>query len=66
MPKHDVSDQTIECEICRSAGPLHYRVRTRLLKTWTLVCPTCWPTLKSQPDYQYGGTRKANRRSRRR
>ena len=64
MPGHDISHQTIDCELCKASGPLHYRVRTQLVKTWTMVCPECWPKLKSQPGYQYGGTRKANRRNR--
>ena len=41
MPPHDISHQTIDCELCRTSGPVHYRVRTRLLKTWTMVCPHC-------------------------
>jgi hypothetical protein len=48
----------------QALGPIHYRVRSALAPQWQLVCPLCWPTLRAQPGYRYGGTRKANRRRR--
>jgi hypothetical protein len=30
------------------------------------VCETCWPNFREQAGYRYGGTRKANRRKRKR
>ncbi len=59
-------DRTLSCDCCASPGALHYRVRTDATATWIFVCPSCWPLLKSQDGYRYGGTRKADRRSRRR
>ncbi|RNC93078.1 MAG: hypothetical protein ED554_04630 [Synechococcus sp. YX04-3] len=58
--------RSLSCDCCASAGELHYRVRTDALTEWIFVCPSCWPELKAQPGYRYGGTRKADRRRRRR
>jgi len=52
------------CDGCGGAGPIHYRVCSELKPEWQLVCPQCWPILREQPGYRYGGTRKANRRQR--
>lgn len=56
--------ETMCCERCQAHGPIHYRVSTALDPQWQLVCPQCWPSLRAQPGYRYGGTRKANRRRR--
>lgn len=52
------------CERCQASGPVQYRVQTALTPAWQLVCPQCWPLLRQQDGYRYGGTRKANRRER--
>ena len=52
------------CDRCRGTGPIHYRVCSAVEPEWQLVCPQCWPALREQPGYRYGGTRKANRRQR--
>tara|TARA_B100000161_G_scaffold24995_1_gene14770 strand:+ start:219 stop:548 length:330 start_codon:yes stop_codon:yes gene_type:complete len=54
------------CDQCRQPGDLHFRVSTTRLKDWILVCESCWLNLRSEEGYRYGGTRKANRRKRRR
>lgn len=54
------------CALCQTPGPLHYRVRSEVIKEWTLICPQCWLLVERQPGYQYGGTRKASRRRRKR
>lgn len=56
--------EAFRCDRCRSTGPIQYRVRSDLEPQWQLVCPQCWPALREQPGYRYGGTRKANRRQR--
>ena len=58
--------QMIACALCQSTGPVHYRVRSSVIKDWTLICPQCWSRIEHQPGYQYGGTRKASRRQRKR
>ena len=58
--------QTIDCALCQLPSPVHYRVRSDLIRDWSLICPQCWSRVASQPGYQYGGTRKANRRRRKR
>ena len=54
------------CEHCRQPGDVHFRVMTARLADWILVCETCWPNFREQAGYRYGGTRKANRRKRKR
>ena len=54
------------CEHCRRPGGVHFRVTTDRQTGWILVCETCWPNFHSEAGYRYGGTRKANRRKRRR
>ena len=54
------------CEHCRQPGDVHFRVCTEQLAEWILVCKTCWPNFRDQAGYRYGGTRKANRRQRKR
>ena len=53
-------------EHCRQPGDVHFRVSTTRLADWILVCETCWPNFREQAGYRYGGTRKANRRNRKR
>ena len=55
-----------QCDCCGRAGPLHYRVRSDARPEWRLACPECWEPISRQPGYRYGGTRKANRRQRKR
>ena len=54
------------CDHCRQPGDVHFRVSTARLADWILVCETCWPNFREQAGYRYGGTRKANRRKRKR
>ena len=54
------------CDQCRQPGDLQFRVSTTRLKDWILVCESCWLNLRSEEGYRYGGTRKSNRRQRRR
>jgi len=54
------------CDHCRQPGDVHFRVITARLADWILVCETCWPNFCEQAVYRYGGTRKANRRKRKR
>ena len=58
--------QSLACDQCSSHGPIHYRVKTAAQPSWQFACPSCWNKLHHQPGYQYGGTRKANRRERQR
>ena len=58
--------QSLACDQCSSHGPIHYRVKTAAQPSWQFACPNCWNKLHHQPGYQYGGTRKANRRERQR
>ena len=46
------------------SGELHSRIRTQASGSWRFACPTCWQRQSQEPGYQYGGTRKANRRQR--
>ena len=54
------------CDQCSRQGPIHYRVKTAEQPNWQFACPSCWNNLQHQAGYQYGGTRKANRRERQR
>ena len=54
------------CDLCGLRGSVHYRVCSDINTQWTLVCRECWTTISAQPGYRYGGTRKANRRKRKR
>jgi uncharacterized protein (DUF924 family) len=56
--------EAFRCERCQAPGPIHYRVCSNVEPKWQLVCPQCWPLLREQHGYRYGGTRKANRRQR--
>ena len=58
--------QSLACDQCSSHGPIHYRVKTAAQPSWQFACPNCWNKLHHQTGYQYGGTRKANRRERQR
>ena len=58
--------QSHACDQCSSHGPIHYRVKTSAQPSWQFACPSCWNKLQHHPGYQYGGTRKANRRERQR
>ena len=54
------------CDHCRQPGDVNFRVITARHADWILVCETCWPNFREQAGYRYGGTRKANRRKRKR
>ena len=56
----------MRCDSCSETGLIHYRVSTRADRAWRMVCPKCWALVQLQPGYRYGGTRKANRRLRKR
>ncbi|MEM8829336.1 MAG: hypothetical protein AAGE96_08270 [Cyanobacteria bacterium P01_G01_bin.19] len=47
------------CDRCKNLVDIRYRVQYQELSDWILVCPDCWQTVKSQPQYRYGGTWKA-------
>lgn len=65
MPGHH-GQSTLNCDCCQAEGPIQYRVRSDRVEGWMFVCPTCWPRFQAQAGYRYGGTRKANRRQRKR
>ena len=56
----------LSCDRCQRGGTTHYRVRSDNTGQWIFVCPGCWPAIHTEPGYCYGGTRKANRRQRKR
>ena len=58
--------RNFSCELCQQSSAVQYRVRSSLHPQWTFVCPDCWPVRRAEEGYQYGGTRKSNRRERRR
>ena len=55
---------SVTCDYCGKEGPIQYRIRTAASPEWMFACPVCWKVQSEEPDYQYGGTRKANRRKR--
>jgi len=63
MPRSD-GQPALNCDCCEQAGPLHYRVSSDQCDGWIFVCPSCWPRIRAQEGYRYGGTRKAGRRKR--
>lgn len=65
MPGRD-GQSGLNCDRCQSKGPIQYRVSSDQIDGWLFVCPTCWPQIETQPGYRYGGTRKADRRKRKR
>lgn len=63
----EIFDQTdLNCERCQAEGSVQYRVSSDTSDGWIFVCPACWPQFRQQEGYRYGGTRKANRRRRKR
>ena len=62
----DVSTRNpaMNCDCCGIEGPLQYRVSSDQCEGWIIVCPSCWPKIRLQEGYRYGGTRKADRRKR--
>ena len=62
----DVSTRNpaVNCDCCGIEGPLQYRVSSDQCEGWIFVCPSCWPKIRLQEGYRYGGTRKADRRKR--
>lgn len=65
MPRRH-GQPTLSCDCCQAEGPIQYRVSSDRIKDWMFVCPTCWPRFQTETGYRYGGTRKANRRQRKR
>ncbi|MEL6497942.1 MAG: hypothetical protein AAF937_04535 [Planctomycetota bacterium] len=43
------------CESCGGAATRLHRIKTAT-RDWTLVCETCWPAIRDEPGYTYGGT----------
>ena len=43
------------CERCGEASARLYRVKTNA-RDWSLVCDACWPAVRAEPGYAYGGT----------
>ena len=62
--KPSLSMKTMRCDYCGQDGSVHYRIRTEVSATWRFACPKCWKVQSQEPQYQYGGTRKAKRRQR--
>ena len=56
----------MRCDFCVQEGSLHYRIRHGRSLEWRFACRSCWAEQSRLPGYQYGGTRKANRRQRQR
>lgn len=52
-----------ECEQCKKAQSLLYRVRVQEIASWIFVCAACQTTVKNQASYQYGGTWKHKKRN---
>jgi len=59
-------ESDFSCDLCRLAGPVQYRVCSHSEPQWKFVCRTCWTRVAAQQGYRYGGTRKADRRRRKR
>ena len=51
------------CNICKKKGLVQYRVVNTQEKDWIFTCENCWKDFAKTQGYRYGGTRKANRRS---
>ena len=51
------------CDICKKNGLVQYRVVSAKQKDWIFTCKNCWQEFTKTEGYIYGGTRKANRRS---
>ena len=51
------------CDICKKNGLVQYRVVSAKQKDWIFTCKNCWQEFTKNEGYRYGGTRKANRRS---
>ncbi|MEO1717615.1 MAG: hypothetical protein AAFR76_10930 [Planctomycetota bacterium] len=43
------------CEACGGESTRLYRVKSAT-RDWTLVCDACWPNIRDEPGYTYGGT----------
>ena len=59
-----VENQGHQCDVCRCSGETHFRVTSDKQKGWLFVCPSCWSSVAQDLGYRYGGTRKSNRRQR--
>ncbi|MEL7332305.1 MAG: hypothetical protein AAFN12_08645 [Cyanobacteria bacterium J06560_2] len=63
--KTKVKDSSKACELCQQQVDLRYRIQHDATEKWVLVCSPCWHRVQpNNPYYRYGGTWKANRRSR--
>ena len=51
------------CDICKKNGLLQYRVVSDKQKELIFSCKNCCQEFTKNEGYRYGGTRKANRRS---
>ena len=56
----------MRCDFCAEESGLQYRIRHDRSPDWRFACSACWVIQSQRPGYQYGGTRKANRRQRKR
>ena len=65
-PTRNLCQTDLNCERCQAEGSVQYRVSSDTSDGWIFVCPACWPQFRQQEGYRYGGTRKANRRRRKR
>ena len=61
-----MAENDFSCDLCRVAGPVQYRVCSQSEPRWKFVCRTCLTSVAAQQGYRYGGTRKADRRRRKR
>ena len=62
MATQAVRSRIKACTRCHLVGPTLYRVVADASGVWSLVCPACQDSLKTQPFYRYGGTWKADKR----
>ena len=56
----------MRCDFCAEQSSLQYRIRHDQCPDWRFASSVCWAIQSQSPGYQYGGTRKANRRQRKR
>ena len=61
-----MAEKSFSCDHCGLTGAVQYRVYSGSEPRWRFVCRECWMTVSAQQGYRYGGTRKANRRRRKR
>ena len=48
-----------DCDICKSSGKIHFRVKSNNHTKQIFCCKTCWNIISKEDQYSYGGTRKS-------